>query len=151
MDIQKAWPNGANQELLYEQLRAQFPSLTTRPNSIEIHNITAQDESAIDAIIAAHVGSALTDGQKITQAQAIALNQARDYLRKQLMQANPNVSIIYTQIKVYIDNHAVLAQMVTNQIELMRLAYAWPILGILTNTDKSRYIMAVQHVIALLG
>lgn len=88
---------------------------------------------------------------QLDAAQVVALAQARDYLRKQLMQNSPNISTIYTTVKSHVDAQPILQRMVSNEIALARLAYAWPVLGILTDTDKARYLMAVQNVIALLG
>ncbi len=151
MDILKTWPNGANRELLLEQLSAQFPSITARPSGVEIHNVEAQDESAIDAILAAHVGSNLTEGQRIESAQVIALNQARDYLRKQYLQASPNPIAVAATIKTYVDNHPTLLQMVTIETASQRSAYSWPVLDLATPVGANRYLAVIKAILAILA
>ena len=91
------------------------------------------------------------ENTQIKATQTIALDKARDYLRKQLMIPNPNIGTIYSTIKPIVDSHPILLQMVNNQIDLLRTAYVWPVLGGLTNVDKSRYVEAVKDVIALLA
>lgn len=151
MDISKAYPNPVNRDLLFEQLNASFPSLSFSDSGIVVHNISAQDEAAINGILAAHMASVLTDNQKAELARQAALEDARDYLKKQLVNPNPNVSTIYTTVKAFVDNRPQLLQMVTNNLNLCRAAFVWGALDLATPLGQQRYLMVVQITIGILA
>lgn len=105
----------------------------------------------VQAILDAHNPALLTDTQKNALAANVALIQGKLYLRKQLVNANPNVATIYTTVKGYVDGNAHLLQMVNNQIALAETAFVWT-LNLITPAaiDRTRYLFCVQMVIALL-
>lgn len=125
-----------------------------RPSgNVDITPAQATLETALDNMLA----KMATENQLIS-AQMIALSQARDYLKHQLLNASPNMTNIYLEVKKYVDDNSSLLQMVTNQLALMRNAYS--IAGIVdwtvnlispTAVDRARYLMAVELVIALLS
>lgn len=66
MDFTKAYPDPVNVALLIEELRATFAEVTARESDCTVHNVAAQDEATIDALLAAHDASALSEAQEQT-------------------------------------------------------------------------------------
>lgn len=154
MDISKAYPNPVNVEKLAEELRTSFPSVSMSDSGIRIHNVVAEDEPLIDTIIGAHNASVQTDEQKLQSAQSAALNQARDYLRKQLLNPSPNITNIYNNVKSQVDANPQLLQIVNNKLSIAQLAYGWTVASMnagANNTDRARYLECILSVVGLLA
>lgn len=143
-------------DLLIEELAAGLTlsgnlQFSVTGDSLIVHNGDAI-ESEIDSIIAAHDKDVLTDEQKVEQAALIAIQNGKQYLRQQLLNASPNVTTIYNTIKTHVDSNTYLSQIVDNQVALMSTSLGW-VLNLETPTpqDRMRYILAVEQVIALLA
>lgn len=109
---------------------------------------------AIGVIVNAHNASSLTSDQQLTNAQAMALNNARVYLRTQLLSTSPNISNIYTTVKNYVDNNPYLLQMMTNKLTLANLAYGWSVANMnnpTTNNHRAQYLECVQSLLGILA
>jgi len=105
-----------------------------------------------DAFVASNQALAI-ETATLTAAQNVALNQAKTYLRKQLLNASPDMSVIFTTVKGYVDGNAALLQMVNNQIDLNRSAFSWPALNLVTPAavDRTRYLRCIEDVVSLIG
>jgi len=145
--------NGINHELLQAEL-AQLGNigLSTDAEGWRV-DIFAEgvSDSAVQAVIDAHDATVLTDEQKVRDAAVVALEQGKTYLRTQLLNASPNVGDIYSTVKAAVDGNVYLAQVVSNQIALMSNSFGWTLnLETPNATDRQRYILAVEMVVALL-
>lgn len=152
-----------NFDKLLEEIRASYPlaNLSTGNGLDNTSGIRVQmpdgtnqaTMDAIGAIITAHNAAVLTSEQQIESARQAALNQARDYLRKQLLSASPNITTIYNNVKLYVDNNTHLSQMVANNLSLCQNAFVWGILDLVSPTalTRQRYLMVVQITIGILG
>jgi hypothetical protein len=115
--------------------------------NVDITPDTATLEAALDAAIAT-----LTAEQTKAVARQLMLSDAKNYLSNQLQAANPNVANIYTTIRAYVADNAILTQMVTNQITVAQTAFGWSLnLTTPTATDRMRYIVCIQLVIATIA
>lgn len=147
-------PDPINHELLQEQL-AQLGDIGLSKDSISWRVDIFESgvtNAQVQAVIDAHDGTQKTDNQKIEESAEIALANGKLYLRKQLLNASPNVGEIYTTIKTAVDANPYLLQMVTNQIALIENSHSITV-NLITPTpaDRMRYILAVQQIIALLS
>ena len=92
------------------------------------------------------------ENTKLNAAQTAALAQARNYLRKQLLNPSPNVAAIYNTVKSYVDANPHLQVMVTNNLNLCQNAFGWGVLDLIAPTaiTRQRYLIAVELTIGLL-
>jgi hypothetical protein len=89
----------------------------------------------------------------IESAQNAALNQARDYLRKQLL-SPATIPTIYTTVKAYVDGNTHLSAMMNTRMTLANLAYGWTVASMTNpanNNDRSRYLECVFGILAVLA
>lgn len=102
MDISKAYPNPVNRDLLFEELvLAGFPSLSFSDSGLVVHNVTAQNEATINAVIAAHNANALTTEQSHKAEQSTILDKANLALQylpdiRKLLNALIDIDIVNT-------------------------------------------------------
>jgi hypothetical protein len=153
MDFTKSLSVNTNEDLLDEQLKnTGFTERSINMSSLRciIHNVQPEAEAVIDAIIANHDHTVMTDDQKIQSAANVAVTQAKSYLRNQLL-APDSIDTIYTALKVQVDSDSYLQTMVTSQIAITSNAFGWS-LDLVTPSaiDKQRYIFIIQQVVALL-
>jgi len=151
-----------NIDQLLIELRASFPQANLMSGDgissmlfvrVELADGSPQSSwDTVQSIVTNHNASVLTDDQKVQNAQNAAINQARDYLRKQLLNASPNITTIYNNVKSYVDANSYLSQMVSNQITIMSNSFTW-VLNLITPTaiDRQRYLLAVEIVVGLLA
>lgn len=91
------------------------------------------------------------ENTQVEMVRSISINQARDYLRKQLMSPSPNITTIYNTVKNVVDNNPTLLQMVNNQITITQNCFGFVINLVLpTPVDRQRYLFAVEIVVGLL-
>lgn len=92
------------------------------------------------------------ENNKIEATRSVSINQARDYLRKQLASPSPNITTIYNTVKNVVDNNPTLLQMVNNQITITQNCFGFVINLVLpTPVDRQRYLFAVEIVVGLLA
>lgn len=94
------------------------------------------------------------ENNKIEAARSASINQARDYLRKQLLASSPDIPTIYTTVKNFVANKPELLQMVNNKLSLAQLAYGWTVASMnagANNTDRARYLECILSVVGLLA
>lgn len=155
MEFTKNYPNPVNRDKLREELNtANFIELIFRVEAFTVLSVSAPDEVTIDAIVAAHNASVLTATQQEENARQAALNQARDYLRKQLLNSAPSVATIYSNVKAFVDNNPYLLQIVGNELSLANLAFGWTVASMnnpATNTDRARYLFVIQTTLGILA
>lgn len=115
-------------------------------NNSNITPNTATLEAALDS-----ANTEIADNLALKAAALVAVTQGKDYLRRQMLKASPNVNDVYTTVKNVVDANTYLAQMVNNVVAINSNAYAWT-LNLVTPTalDKQRYIKCVMEVVALL-
>lgn len=109
-------------------------------------------ESAYTNFLAAN-----TVNNNIESARQAALAQARDYLRKQLLNPSP-IGTIYGNVKGYIDGNSHLATMMDTRLSLVQDAYGWnpanlkaPAVGAAGNADRRKYLECVFGILAVLA
>lgn len=112
---------------------------------------TQQQIDIANTIIAAHNPINLSTSQRIQEAGVVALSQAKDYLRKQLLNLSPDTTLIVANLSQAINANADLLQMFTNQRNLTLNANGWPAIDIATPVGRSRYIVIVEQIVALLS
>lgn len=155
VDITKAYPNPVNIDALLETVRAQYPQVSQGDTGFRVHQIAPENvgtvSAALDAIIAAHNAANLTQDQQIQAAALVALAQCKDYLRRQLLNPSPNTTTIVNTLSAAINGNPHLLQMFNNQSALMIAANAWVAIDPVTAVGRSRYILVVEMVIALLS
>lgn len=133
-------------------LGADLIGISTRPpDVVEVHVTENADTSGVEAAVNNHDRTVLTDEQKTQEASDILLRQGKLYLRKQLLDPNPNVDDIYTTFKTQVDGHTTLTTMVDNMTALVEVSMGWSLdLTTPTTVDKLRYVFICQLVISLL-
>ncbi len=96
------------------------------------------------------------DNTKISAAQAAALNGAREYLKKQLLNPSP-LGTIYSTVKNYIESNTHLNAMMTTRLTLVS-AYGWNSASLLNpsndaagNENRKRYLECVGFILAVLA
>jgi hypothetical protein len=147
-----------NFETLNTEIQASFPNAGLMSDNGGIRVVmpdgTPQNTwDAIGVIVTAHNANVLNEDQKITSAQNAALNNARDYLRKQLLSPG-TIPNIYTTVKGYVDGNTHLNAMMATRMTLANLAYGWTVASMTTpanNADRSRYLECVFAVLAVLA
>lgn len=78
--ITKSYPEPVNIDKLISDLRAQFPNIVQRITECEIHDVSVEDETTIDAIIAAHDPQSLTTIQRETAQAATARTNLKNLM-----------------------------------------------------------------------
>lgn len=96
------------------------------------------------------------ENSALTSAQNAALNQAREYLKRQLLSPSP-IGTIYSNVKGFIEGNTHLNTMMTTRLSLVS-AYGWnsanllnPAVGAAGNDDRRRYLECVGLILAVLA
>ena len=147
-----------NMETLDTEIKASFPlaGLISDNGGVRVSMPDGTNQATWDAIgviITAHNPTTLSENQKITAAQITALADARDYLRKQLLNPSPNVATIYSNVKAKIDDNPQLVQMVSNNLTICSNAFVWGVLDLITPTPltRQRYLFVIELTLGLLA
>jgi hypothetical protein len=80
---------------------------------------------------------------------------AKRYLRDQLRSASPNLGVIFSTIKTFVDGNAALLTALNNNIDVMALAYGWNATTVKnataasTNAVKAQYVEAAKSIVGV--
>ena len=135
-----------NHETLLLELRAPYPEhgnaigWVTIDGGLKIIVPDGITEAEIDGILAAHNPLILTTEQQTEQDALLTKSQIKDYLREQLLSANPNPATIKTTIQAAVGSNVNISQAIDN----MAIMKTYD-----TNTNLG-YIAACIDVVAII-
>jgi hypothetical protein len=152
-DITRTYPDPVNVDALIETVRQTYPQVTQRSTEFVVHNVTDDQPTndLINAIIAAHDDTVLTENQQNTALENLTRNDAIVYFRDGLAAAAGNGAVIaslYTDARNYEQQNQMLTDTMLTLRTIEETALGLPLV-LTTNQDKARYLKLFLMALAL--